>query len=454
MAASQDIFAVHIGSNILLYAPLHHLVALVDSAAAEVIRAALKCTCVEPPPALWPIVEQLRAPVKPPAARTGPLRNPIFLGLIPTRNCNLGCRYCDFAAPKSAGSVMPLKLAAEAIEAYFSMLVENGETYAAVHFFGGEPFYAESVVHFAVGYAAHRAKELGLQARFEVTTNGLYNQTRCEWIADNFDTVVLSLDGPQDIQDRHRPALNGSSTFALIARNAQILSNGSAELILRACVTSDTVNRLPEIARWIGKEFRPAAVCFESLTVSPLSQAASLNPPDPWTFAQNFEAAANILADYGIETVLSTANLDDSRATFCPVGRDALIVTPEGAVNACYLLEEDWQRAGMELRLGSMSDGQFDLDPASLETMRALSVYTRPLCNTCLCRFHCAGGCVVNHQPQRTFDDLCIQTRLVTITKLLHEAGQPDLAQRWLEDPAAMETAAWQPTDRLDEGGL
>jgi len=450
----HNIFAVHIGSKILLYAPLHHLVALVDSAAAESIRAALKCTCVEPPPALRPIVEQLRASVKPPAARTGPLRSPIFLGLIPTRNCNLGCRYCDFAAPKSASSVMPLNLAAEAIEAYFALLVELGETNAAVHFFGGEPFYSDSVVHFAVGYAAHRAQVLGLPVRFEVTTNGVYSPARCEWIANNFDTVVLSLDGPQDVQDHHRPALNGSSTFALIAHNAQILSNGSAELILRACVTRDTVNRLPEIAGWIGREFRPAAVCFESLTVSPLSQTARLAPPDPWTFARNFETASNILAEYGIEAVLSTANLNDNRATFCPVGRDALIVTPEGEINACYLLEEDWQRAGLDMHLGALSHGQFNIESRALEATRERNVYARPLCAACLCRFHCAGGCHVNHNTEAapgTFDELCLQTRLVTITKLLHEAGQPELAQGWLNDLPSLETAAWQPTDQLSE---
>jgi hypothetical protein len=71
-----------------------------------------------------------------------------------------------------------------------------------------------------------------------------------------------------------------------------------------------------------------------------------------------------------------------------------------------------------------------------------------------LCRFHCAGGCVVNHKLEAAFDDLCIQTRLVTISKLLREAGQPDLTQSWLTNRAAMEAAALQPSDRLEEVAL
>jgi sulfatase maturation enzyme AslB (radical SAM superfamily) len=223
---------------------------------------------------MQPIVEQLRSPgARAPAPRTGPLDDPFFLGLVPTRGCNLGCRYCDFAAPKQSSPVMDLSLAGEALDAYFGLLHGSGGRRAEVHFFGGEPFYAEAVVHFAVEYASLRAVN-SMAVRFEATTNGVYSAARCHWIADHFDTIVLSLDGPAEVQDRQRPALDGRSAFAIVARNAKILSEGPVELILRACVTNETVARLPEIARWVGREFRPSTVCFETLTDTPRSRAA------------------------------------------------------------------------------------------------------------------------------------------------------------------------------------
>lgn len=447
-----EIFALPVGERFLIYAPLQALTALVDRSALHCLQAGRQS--LDPvPAALQPILGRLQTPPQTLTPRSGPLDAPLFLGLIPTRGCNLGCRYCDFAAPKQASPVMDLGLARAALEAYFALLRAAGRRRAEIHFFGGEPFYAGAVVHFAVEQAAARAAELGLSVRFEATTNGLYSAARCRWIADRFDTLVLSLDGPPEVQERQRPALNGRPAAALVIRNAKILSDGPVELILRACVTSETVARMPATAEWMGREFRPAAVCFETLTTSAQSEAAGLTPPDPWEFARGFDAAAQILNAQGVEAVLSTADLRAPRLSFCPVGGDALIVSPDGTVAGCYLLAEEWARRGLDMRLGRLNGRGFEIDPAASARLRNLTVLDRPLCAECFCRYHCAGGCHVHHDtsaPAGRYDAVCIQTRLVTVTTLLRRLGQHDLAAAWLRDRAAAEAAAWQRSDRLD----
>ena len=388
----------------------------------------------------------------PPAVRTGKLDNPIFLGLIPTRDCNLGCRYCDFAAPKQGGAVIDLDLARRAVDAYLGLLKAAGRNYAEVHFFGGEPFFALEVVQFVVEYAILRAAELGLpNIHFEAITNGLYNTRTCQWIADAFDTVIVSLDGPADIQGIQRPARNGQNPFATIMRNAKIFSESAVELIFRVCVTSQSVGRMSEIADWFGREFRPSTVCFETLNPSALSRAAGFMPPSPWEFARHFVEATRVLDRYGIEIVHSTTSLQSIQTSFCPVGKDALILSPDGALHACYLLPEDWSRNNLDLRLGRVAEGRFEIDEEQLQRIRSLSVYDKALCFGCLCRYHCAGGCHVNHQMAAAchYDDLCIQTRLITIAKLLLQMKQDDLLQEWLENSTAIEATVMQPTDRL-----
>jgi len=486
MPCEPDIFIVPVLDKFLIHAPLHNFATLVDREAARQIRAGLLSKEAAVSESVRPMVAYLRSPGAPaPTARTGPVDNPFFLGLIPTRGCNMGCPYCDFAAPKTTSAVMDLELARQAVNVYMTLLVENGRNHAEVHFFGGEPFYAEEVIHFVVGYATMRAAELGLTVRFEATTNGLYNVGRCQWIADYFDTVVLSLDGPADIQNRNRPAVNGRGVFDTIARNAKILSEGSIEFIVRTCITNDTIPRMPEMARWVSRDFRPSSVCFETLTYSPLAETAGFELPDPWEFARNFDLAARILEEYDIETVISTADIRTLQATFCPVGRDALIVSSDGAIDACYLLKKDWSRNGLNMRFGRInlsgrpqprSNGcilsaadmpLIDLQPASKEIspwpaleidheavqrVRSLNVHNRPLCTHCLSRYHCAGGCHVNHDtsaPPGRFDDLCIQTRLITIANLLKEMNQPDLVDEWFADRPALEASVWQSTDRL-----
>lgn len=460
MSDSSDIFKIPVLDKYLIYGPLHNITALVDGLAIQHIQEGLQSNLSTPNEALQSIVDRLRSPRIPvPKVRTGELDDPLFLGIIPTRDCNMACRYCDFTGPTKNNPAMDLKLARDAVDAYIKLLSDSCKQRAEVHFFGGEPFFAEEIVHFVVSYALKCATELDMAVHFEVTTNGLYNSSRCQWIADHFDTIVLSLDGPADIQELHRPAINGHSTYDVVIRNARIISESTAELIIRSCVTEETTARMPEIAEWICNEFRPSIVSFESLIPSHGSQAAGLSPPSPWEFAQYFDVASQILEANGIETILSTANISNHQASFCPVGKDALIISPNGKIDACYLLEEDWERMGLDMHLGQVSLAKeephqpvFEIDQKALQRMRSLNVYNQPLCSYCICRYHCAGGCHVNHDTSALpglFDDLCIQTRLITIATLLKKIGQHNLVKEWVADLSAMENSIWQPTDRI-----
>jgi uncharacterized protein len=366
----------------------------------------------------------------------------------------MACRYCDFAAPKTASPAMDLGVARAAVDAYLTLLEDSGRDRGQIHFFGGEPFRAPDVVEFVVEHAGLQSAERGIAMHFEASTNGLFSSARAEWVADRFGTIVLSLDGPPDIQNRQRPALHGRPSFGVVERTARILSEGTVELILRSCVTSATVDRLPELARWIVREFRPSTVCFESLTSSPLSSAAGVLPPDPFRFARQFTAAARILAEHGIETVQSTTDVSECRVAACPVGQDALIVSPDGAIDACYLLEDEWRSHGLDLRLGSVDVAGrcFLIDEGALRRVRHIPTREKSLCANCFCRYHCAGGCHVHHRTDREpgdYDELCVITRLITAAKLLGRLGQPDVADELLADPTATAVLAGQVDDRL-----
>jgi radical SAM protein with 4Fe4S-binding SPASM domain len=349
---------------------------------------------------------------------------------------------------------MSLQTARAAINAYFDLLATSGESCASVHFFGGEPFYSPRVVDFSVEYAQLRALQAGICLHFEVTTNGLFNAERCRWISSHFDTVVLSLDGPADLQERQRPARSGGKTFPIVHRNAGLLSAGQAELILRVCVSNLSVSRLEEIACWILQEYHPSAVCFERLHPSQRSQSAGLLAPDPWEFAQNFDRAASLLEAEGIKAILSTALVEECRFSFCPVGKDALIVSPDGSIDACYLLKSEWESHGLDLHLGRLSGNRFDLSPAAWQRIREMSASRKPICLRCLCQVHCAGGCHVHNEIDRSqsdYPDSCIQTRLVTVSRLLKKLGQPVLARKWLAERRNSQAFIAQPSDRLED---
>jgi uncharacterized protein len=453
--AGDHVFALPLGAHYLLYAPLHHLAALVDGRAVQQLRRWLLAPVVPARGSDGPlddIVRALTAPAEPaPRPKQGGFM-PAFLGLLPTRGCNLACQYCGFLAPGGAEQTMDLALARDAIVWYLGLVARAGQRVAEVHFFGGEPFCAEEVVDFAYHAARLIAAESGCTVRFEVATNGTFGEERCRWVADSLDSVILSLDGPADIQDRQRPRLGGQGSFDAVMRSARILSAGAAELSFRACVTADTVARMPDIAAWLCRDFRPVSVCFEPVQPSAPSQAAGLCPPDPWAFAWGYLQAAEILEAHGVEPVYAAADVRTRRAGFCPVGQDVAIVSPDGTVAACYLLRQDWEAKGLDFTLGRFEAGSARLDAGRIAAARDLSVWSKPLCAHCFCRWHCAGGCHVNHTLSTTpgdYDRLCIQTRLIALRNLLHTLDRDDLARDLFHQRRALEAMAGQPSDLL-----
>ncbi|MHB0875956.1 MAG: radical SAM protein, partial [Anaerolineae bacterium] len=401
-------------------------------------------------------LECLAAPVAPPLPPTGPLA-PAFLGLLPTRSCNLACRYCGFGRSGADQRHMRLDTAAAALEWYFGLLTHAGRARvgsadrpASVHFFGGEPFVAAEVVDFVVPYARRLAAERGMLVQFEAATNGVYPARRAEWVADHIDTVMLSLDGPEDIHDWHRPDHDGGGSFERVMASARILSAGPTDLCLRACVTGDTATRMEQTAAWFCDELRPGAVCFETLQPTEDSARAGLLPPDPWQFAAGFLRAAQLLRRQGVRPVYATADIGARQVSFCCPASDVPVISPDGSIAACYLLERDWQAAGLDLSLGLVRpDGGVTVEREAVERARALNVLARPGCARCFCRWHCAGGCHVNHPPTATYDRLCIQTRVIALGHLLDSLGRSDLAADLLDRTAALEQAVLQPSDRL-----
>jgi uncharacterized protein len=349
---------------------------------------------------------------------------------------------------------MSLGLARDAVNWYMDQVEQAGLERAEVHYFGGEPFCAEEVLDLTVHLAQIRAAEMGCIVSFEAATNGVFSEERCLWASQTLDTIVLSLDGPADIHNHHRPCKDGRGSFDTVARTASILSTGSTDLFLRACITSQTVDRMPEIATWFCEAFRPRGVSFEPLQPSAPSTAAHLEPPDPWSFARNFIEAARILEARGVQPVYATADIHTKRVSFCPVGQDVAIVSPDGAINSCYLLRRDWEAKGLDLCLGHMEDGEVYLRADAIDSVRALNVTNKPACARCFCKWHCAGGCHVNHalvQPAEHYDRLCIQTRIIALRNVLKALGQDHLIGEWVQDRAALERSVHQSSDLLTD---
>jgi uncharacterized protein len=442
--AGAGLCAVPVGARWLLHSPSTGASALVNSAAVRQLAGGAAAE------ALGLAELTAAAPAESRDAADLGYRPP-FLGLIPTRGCNLGCRYCGFRAGAAGTQQMPMPLAVTAIEWFAADCIRRGEKTLDVHLFGGEPLVARDVVDVIVHRTRAVAARDGLVPHLETATNGVYPNDTARFVADYFDVVVLSLDGPPAIHDRHRCRPNGSSSYAAVAETAKLLSASLCDLILRVCVSNENVDGMAETVRWFCDRFEPSALDFEPLQPTSDSAAARLAPPEALRFARGFVEAREEGDRHGVQVSFSGSVLED-RNRFCPAQNDGLIVSPDGRIGSCYLLEADWRRRGMDLNIGCVTPGGLvRIDAEATRRVRELAD-PQARCTGCFCQASCRGGCRVNHScPEGTgpYDDFCIETRLITAALLLRNLDAAELGRDLVVSVEARRAFLDRQSDRL-----
>lgn len=160
----------------------------------------------------------------------------MYYHLILTDNCNLCCTYCRgkaFAVDSpdlpdiAIDDDLPVDLDVDLVDLY-QFLAKDPD--AVLTFYGGEPLLAVDRIHEIVRAAPVSA--------FILHTNGTFLDRLDPDIASRFDTILISIDGPEELTDANR----GKGTFARIIKNLQDLVAGgfAGEVIARMTVTEDT----------------------------------------------------------------------------------------------------------------------------------------------------------------------------------------------------------------------
>jgi len=443
------VYILPILDNIILYAPLHGISAYVNSLAVKRLKNAIDSgknpECKELM-SLYSVLnnKQVREPYK----KKGEIK-PDFLGVIPTRYCNANCIYCDFEA---IGPIQHIDInhAVSCVDWYVSRVKNRDGEVVKIHFFGGEPMMAPKVVTAVVHRARVVTNSMDLIPQFEISTNGQYSQKWAQFLADYFTSVVLSLDGPKNIQNFHRPLRKSFDSFTSAVRTAKIIGNSHAELFLRTCVSKKNVNILSDIARWFCEEFQPTKINFEVMQETPKTINHDLTKPDPYTFSSQFIHARNEASVFNVPVVYG-ADFDKPRWSSCPVAKDVVIVTPDGRLNSCYLEPERWKQKCMDLTVGHIDqNNKININSFSVNQIREM-VWHKPLCEKCFCRWTCAGGCHVSQAKCNIYNDFCIQTRIITVCSILDKMNLGHLSKLLISDLTMMKVLAEQPSDLLSD---
>ncbi len=402
LVLAEDLFIIPDGDRFLAYAPFSPGMASVNATAARLIQQVKDGTTTLAqldPDFLQSMIDagvvshRDSVALRPAFARKDAF-DPDGLTLFLTTRCSLGCTYC-YASANDRPSLMSWETAKAGLDWLFNHAQARGRDRVDLTFHGGgEVTLALDVLKRAVGYAQAEGAARGIAVHTSAGLNGVMAGPALEWILSNIGSATVSLDGLPDVHNAQRPLVNGRGSFDLVASALKRMDEVGFDYGLRATVTRLGLPSMVDAVDFMCRTFRTKWLHFEPVASSGRAREHDL-APDPLEFVQQFRTAREVARSYGRELKYSGARFGTLTPHFCQASDDLLALTPEGLLSSCYEVgQEDDPRAATFFygRLDGES-GRLDVDMQKLRRLRTLSVEHKPACDTCFCRWSCAGEC-------------------------------------------------------------
>ena len=323
----------------------------------------------------------------------------VNMKLFLTQSCNLKCIYCygDGGEYGAGGSRMREKTAFQAVD----WLLEQSGKMKKLHigFLGGEPFLRFPLMKAIVEYAEKRVQEMGKEIVFDVTTNAtLLDDEIITFIKEHGLSVMISFDGPKEVQDVQRPYANGEGSYDSTIPKIKKLLKALPETHGHAVIVGNTD---PQLVKNALQE-----IGFTEVSITPASKSLFTGEPDKTKSARDTKsllqaleqesetwmrltqnrdnvALKSLMAKSGLYQGLISLFHNNKRYHACGAGRGLVGVSSAGDVYLCHrFVGRD------EYKLGSV----FAKD-LNREEYQKSPTTDNPVCSACFAKYYCAGGC-------------------------------------------------------------
>lgn len=315
-------------------------------------------------------------------------------------DCNLRCAYC-FAGTgtfKGEREFMSEEVALKAID----FLLENSGNRKILEadFFGGEPLMNFDVVKKTVEYANERAAKLGKKFLFTMTTNGvLLSGEIADWLNENMENVVLSLDGRKQVHDEVRKTVNGKGSFDVIIQNFKdfVAKRGDKSYYVRGTFTNKNLDFAKDVLFMADSGFKE--ISLEPVVLEK-GHALAIDESMLDDIKQEYKKLAreyvkrrregNGFHFFHFAIDLEGGPCLAKRVNACGAGNEYFSVTPVGDIYPCHQFADK-----PEFYMGNVFEGK--INPEIRAKFKNSSLFTREGCEDCFARYHCSGGCAANN---------------------------------------------------------
>lgn len=316
------------------------------------------------------------------------------LSLALTDDCNLKCVYCIASAGDAHKRVSMRKDFVEfVIRRYFEHVPQNAERVYICIAGGGEPAIDIDLLQLCVDKAREYGGKRGVASiSFSMPTNGVYGRSTREYILNNIDDILLSLDGPDYIHNVHRPSKNGKGSFDTVFETARFFYSNKAKLTFRVTVSKQSLPHLRAIADFFIEYFPNTFVFLEPLIPHGRGSRSSVETPNFRSFGDGIIDILDYTKGKPIKIRNSVLTAYDSvRPIYCSsVAIPNWTVSVDGEVYCCL---RDGSPDVFKFGSFDLSGQTISLEPDKIAAIRKMNVFNYDECVDCFSKYHCAGDC-------------------------------------------------------------
>lgn len=337
-------------------------------------------------------------------------RNLRQLILQVTQSCNFRCKYCIYSETSSArqrhhsAKHMTWDMAKRAVDFLWEHSIDS--RMVSISFYGGEPLLQFPLVQRVIQYS--KARFVGKKLTFNMTTNGtLLTDDIIRYLAEHEVSLMISIDGPREINDANRVFANGQGNFDTVMGRIRrihelepeyaqhvhfsmvIDPTNDFDCINSVCVDYDVVHRGGLNAAIVDKEYDDEETRFSSTYIEKYQYQMFLSYLSYWgkypkerISPITYQALANAMDKVSRAEEPDGLQRIDVPSGPCVPGKMRVFVNVEGRFFPCERVSE----TSPAMCIGSLETG-FDLENA--ERLLNFANITSERCKRCWCFRHC-----------------------------------------------------------------
>jgi len=327
-----------------------------------------------------------------------------------TQNCNFRCKYCIYSEDHSlrqrshTNKNMSKDTAKKAIEFLRAHAVDSPKV--NIGFYGGEPLLEFSLLKEIVTYSKNCF--VGKNLTYSLTTNGTLLTDEVIHFCDDHDvSLMISLDGPKEINDINRVFADGAGTFDSVIERVNRLREiaphyaqklqismvidpkNDFDCINEICMDDDALRKLNIQPSLVEREYGDEKTTYSEEYICKLEYQRFLailayygrySETRVSPIAENW--LVRVINDCSRICKLSSLRKEDAPSGPCIPGKLRLFVNVDGDLFPCERVSEK----SSAMCIGSVDSG-FDLNRA-YEILN-IGALTETECKECWCFRYC-----------------------------------------------------------------